>query len=391
MLNTKEKIIADQIRLLKKKSGTHSPSIFSIVSQIPELEIKIDACFLSNPYATDLFMDYFQRDLIETGKIRELLEFYPTQNRQLASLLAPVLGVSAENIILGNGATEIIQAILHRFTKKKLLVILPTFSPYYEFARPDTEIVFFKLEKAQNFALDADAWLDAVKTHRPDTVVIINPNNPDGGYIPVATLRDIFGSLAMVENIVLDESFLHFAFENADFSLISNKSLIQAFPNVMTIKSMSKDFGIAGIRAGYAVMAKEKVDKLLNNGYLWNINGLAEYFFRLFATEKFREQYEVLRIKHVKETQNFYEQLSNIPSIKAYASKSNFFLVDLGDANAAEVALELLIRYGIYTRSCEDKKGLEGNFIRIASRTNKENLAIVDALNKVIPSHSKCS
>lgn len=391
MLNEKEKSIADQIRVLKNNAGTHSPSIFSIVTQIPELEIKIDACFLSNPYATDLFMEYFHRDLIENGKIRALLEFYPTQNRQLAKILEPVLETSAENIILGNGASEIIQAILHRFTKKKILIILPTFSPYYEFVRPDTEIVYFTLEKSQNFTLNIDAWLEAVKTHRPDTVVIINPNNPDGGYIPVETLRNMFSSLYMVENIILDESFVHFAFENADYTLISNQSLLKEFSNVIAIKSMSKDFGIAGIRAGYAIMSKEKVDKLLNNGYLWNINGLAEYFFRLFATEKFRKEYEVLRVKHVRETQKFYDQLTTIPSITPYASKSNFFLVDFDNLNARDIAMELLVRYGIYTRSCEDKKGLEGNFIRIASRTSQENQAILTALNEVVRSHLKCS
>lgn len=385
MLNPQENALADKIRRLKRESGTHSPSIYTLLSEIHDLKIKIDACFLSNPFATDLFMKYFTKDLIETQEIRKVLEFYPSQNQSLASTLSPLLNVPSENIFLGNGATEIIQALLHRFAKKKMLINLPTFSPYYEFARPDVEVLFNTLSKHQDFRLDKSPFLDLIRQHRPDTVVIINPNNPDGGYIPKSMLNSLLGELTAVDNVIVDESFVHFAYEEGSDALISNHDLFMRFPNVSLVKSMSKDFGIAGIRAGYAVMAKEKVKELLKNGYLWNISGLAEYFFRLFIKDEFQKSYEPLRLRHIRATKDFFKLLNAIPEIKVYPSKSNFFLMEVINGQTSDdVALELLLRHGIYTRSCNDKKGLEGQFIRVASRSEEENAAIIHALKEVL-------
>lgn len=389
MLNENEKVIADKIRQLKQTSGSHSPSIYSLISEIEGFEIAIDACFLSNPYATDLFMRYFKEEVLNQNKLRGLLEFYPTQNRPLAAILSSTLGVDPECIFLGNGATEIIQTILHRFTKKKLLVTLPTFSPYYEFARSDTEVIFYTLDKRNDFKFDPDAWLKIVKKEKCDTVVLINPNNPDGGYLSQKELRTLLGALKEVDQVILDESFLHFSSEDSSCKLISNLPLLKEFPNLITIKSMSKDFGIAGIRAGYAIMPKEKVKELLKNGFLWNVSGLAEYFFRLYSTKQFREEYEQIRIKHLQGTQDFFKQLNAIKGINVYPSQANFFLIELPGVSSSEVALELLIRHGIYTRACDDKKGLEGSFIRIASRTPQENMKIAHCLSQVVSSHAK--
>ena len=155
---------------------------------IPELRLRVDACFLSNPYATDLFLDYLQREVVRTGKLRRLLEFYPSQNRVIASKLSGALGLPPEYLFVGNGAVEIIQAILHKFTGDKILVNLPTFSPYHEFVRHDTQVVYNVLPREDDFRFDPESYLERVRSERPDTVVLINPNNPDGGYIPYATL-----------------------------------------------------------------------------------------------------------------------------------------------------------------------------------------------------------
>ncbi len=109
-----------------------------------------------------------------------------------------MLDLDPESIFVGNGAAEIIQAILHRFTQKKILVNLPTFSPYYEFARPDTQVVYNVLRKEENFRFDPAAYLELVRRERPDTVVLINPNNPDGGYIPHLAMRRLLEELRSV-------------------------------------------------------------------------------------------------------------------------------------------------------------------------------------------------
>ena len=112
-LKKSEEEIISKLRELKNLAGSHSPSISSIIKHLPQVKVKIDACFLSNPYATDLFFEYLKRDLIETGDIRPVLESYPSQNRVIAGYLSKLINVDEENIFVGNGATEIIQAVMH--------------------------------------------------------------------------------------------------------------------------------------------------------------------------------------------------------------------------------------------------------------------------------------
>jgi histidinol-phosphate/aromatic aminotransferase/cobyric acid decarboxylase-like protein len=120
--------LSRKITELKYQAGSHSPSIFTYKQKLPEIDIKVDACFLSNPYATDLFVEYFNEEVVKTNKIRDILEFYPSQNAVIAELLSKFLNVNATNVFIGNGAVEIIQAVIHNFTKSKILINIPTLS-----------------------------------------------------------------------------------------------------------------------------------------------------------------------------------------------------------------------------------------------------------------------
>ena len=154
--------------------------------------------------------------------------------------------------------------------------------------------------------------------------------------------------------------------------------------NVYVIKSMSKDFGIAGLRCGYAVMSKNKVQDLLKNGYLWNSNGLAEYFFRLYARDDFFERYEPVRRKYITESLFFISELNQIKNIKVYPSRANFVLIELlKGVTADDVTAKLIAQYGVYVRNCNDKIGLNGEFIRVAARTQEENKIIIEAIKNV--------
>ena len=121
-----------------------------------------------------------------------------------------------------------------------------------------------------------------------------------------------------------------------------------------------------------------KHNHLLKNGYLWNLSGLAEYFFRIYIQDQFQKKYEKARIKYINQTQTFINKLSQIDRIKVYPSQANFVLIELlEDSTAFDCFNKLLIKHGIYTRNCSDKIGLKGEFLRIASRTKKENKKIV--------------
>ncbi len=375
----------NKIQNLKNLSGTHSPSIATILREIPEIKIKIDACFLSNPYATDLFLNHFNTDLIINGNLRSVLEYYPPQNREISKGLSKILNINSSKLFIGNGAIEIIQAVIHSFSKKKICVIIPTFSSYYEFVNNDTEVIYYHLNKEDNYNLNIDDYINFIKIHKPDTIVIINPNNPTGTYIKKNEIIYILQNLTFIDNIIIDESFIHFAYENNNYDLINYYDLVNKYPNLVLIKSMSKDFGIAGIRAGYGVMNDLKVNKLLSNGYLWNSSGLSDYFFKLYSNPQFFKDYNYLRIKYINDIINFGKNLNLIKNLNTINTMANFYLLELNPKlSSFDFTIDCLIDHNIYLRDCSDKIGLDGNFIRVAARTNEENLEIFDSFKKIL-------
>ncbi|MDL0079072.1 pyridoxal phosphate-dependent aminotransferase [Helicobacter zhangjianzhongii] len=383
-LNANDLALAKSLAQLKAASGSHSPSIATLKEALPSLKITIDACFLSNPYATDLFMQELESKLLAKQGLRDALEFYPSQNHIIAQKLAKYLHIDSPHIFIGNGAIEVIQAVLHNFVQTNLVVPIPTFSSYYEFVRNDAKVLLYKLPKEQNYTLDIEAYTKFIKDHNAKNALLINPNNPDGSYIPYDTLRECLARLRHLDTIIIDESFLHFAYEDSSLEQISYTKLAQEFSNVVLIKSMSKDFGVAGLRAGYGIMAENRVRDLLRNGYLWNVNGLSEFFFNLFSDDEFLQKYERVRRSYITQTQEFFKALGQINSIKTYPSKANFALIELlNGTKAQDLCIKLLSSYGIYTRSCNDKIGLEGEFLRIASRSEQENAQILQALQEI--------
>ncbi|PST83253.1 aminotransferase [Pedobacter yulinensis] len=377
-----ERQIVLQLERLKRQAGSHSPSIFTLRQKLADVDIKVDACFLSNPYATELFIEYFNREILETGRMRDLMECYPSQNRVIAETLADFLRVDRRRIFIGNGAIEIIQAVIHNFARRKVIINIPTFSSYYEYVKPGVEVVFNLLKKEDHYELDVDEYISMVKSHQPDTIVLINPNNPNGAYTKVSAIQRILEELPFVEQVIVDESFIHFAYEDESYGLMSLSHLASRYPNLVVVKSMSKDFGVAGIRAGYGIMSPDRVETLLANGYLWNSNGLAEYFFRLYAREDFARRYEEVRIKYILENLQFISRLKQVEGIKVYPSMANFVLIELpAGIRSADFVAKLLITYGIYVRVCDDKIGLEGQFIRLASRSSIENDYILQSIS----------
>ncbi len=375
-LNKKERVVAKALSEIKKKSGSHSPSP-SMLAGVEEAKVRHDFCYLSNPHATELFLKYFSKDVLKSNKLRNLVEHYPSQNRALAEKLQLLTKAPAKNIFVGNGATEIIQAVLQNFVRKKILVPVPTFSPYLEFVPAGVGVLRHQLLKEKNFVLDPREVLSQVRKEKPDAVVLISPNNPDGGFLSFSKLKRLVGALKRVKTVVVDESFIHFAGQRID----SAERLVKQHPNLIVIKSLSKDFGVAGLRLGYAVMSAPRVSALLKRGYLWNVSGFGEYFLELLNRKDFLREYERARLLGIKERDVFFAALSKIPQLKVYPSRANSFLIELLDGSEAEdLTVRLLVKYGIYVRLCKDKVGLRGDFVRVASRRERENSYLIKAL-----------
>ena len=375
--------VLDTLKLLKEESGSHSPSI-NLIRQTTDLKINVDGCFLSNPYATDLFLSYFKKEILQDNILEDLMSYYPSQNRTLAKLVSTNLNIDPRKIFIANGAIEAIQAILHRFCGERLLVTLPTFSPYYEYAQKRMDVFFYTLKKENEFEFDVVEYIKLVFVHRVDALVLITPNNPTGNYLTQEQVTQILDNCQHLKCIIVDESFIHFAHENDDLTLISNQNLLDKYPNLVILKSLSKDFGLAGIRAGYALMNPDRVNHLLEDGYLWNSSQFVEYFLTLLSRKTFIEQYEHVRKQFIYEISCFHQQLKTVNGIKVYPTKANFVLIELLHHTAEEVVTELLIKHGIYLRDCKDKLGLHGEFIRVAARREHENVHIINSLQTTI-------
>lgn len=392
LLTPIEKRVAKRLAEVKRNSGSHSPSP-AMLAGIKGVAVTHDFCYLSNPHATELFLRYAKRDFTDDKMLRSIVEYYPSQNRALSKKLERISGVAAQNIFVGNGATEIIQAVLQTFvgvklpqTRRslaptKLLVPVPTFSPYLEFAPKGVRVIQHQLRKEDDFRLHLAELLTQARKEEPDTVVIINPNNPNGGYIDARGLQGVLAKLRHLSTVVVDESFLHFTAQ----TLQSAALLVKKHPNLVVVKSLSKDFGIAGLRLGYAVMSEERVSELLGRGYLWNVSGFGEYFLGLLNRRGFLRQYEHARLQAIWERDEFFTTLSRVRGLKVYPSKANMFLVELVDGSQArDLVVALLVRHGIYIRLCKDKVGLEGEFVRIASRSGAENRLVTNALRAIL-------
>jgi histidinol-phosphate/aromatic aminotransferase/cobyric acid decarboxylase-like protein len=360
---------------LRAGSGSHSPSVAQIEQAIPGL-VQVDACFLSNPYATDVVMGRLRE--IPADRLERMVAHYPSQTPAVAAALAPHLRVPAQNLHLGNGACEVIQSLLASRPGTVLLSV-PTFSAYYEFAQGP--VVTHQLQPDDDFRLELDALEAMVYRHAPQTVVIINPNNPDGG--PVATsslVRFIERVHASVGQIIVDESFSHFAGEEAPETVAP---LVAQLPRLVVVNSLSKSHGIAGLRLGYAVMAARRVRELRESA-LWNLNTFAEWFCGLLGEPAFQADYEQARRRYVRDTRAFFGELGRAPGLRAHPTAANFALVQV-DRPAGQVAGSLLAGHGIYVRDCGDKRGLDGDrFLRIASRTAQENQRILHAVHAVL-------
>jgi histidinol-phosphate/aromatic aminotransferase/cobyric acid decarboxylase-like protein len=385
-ISPEERSILGQLEELSARSGSHSPSLGTIQKAIPEIAVDIDACYLSNPLATDLFWSYFNADVLADPQLfKRMLEAYPSQNRAIAERLSTAIGAPADQLFIANGATEAIQAVIHNFSSH-IHISTPTFSPYYEFAGPDQQVTTFALDPTNNFAVNPDIYVNSVLSSHADTAVLISPNNPDGYLIPDDDLKSILSRLTSLSTIIVDESFIHFADSaTPDGELPSLTGITKRFDNVTVVKSMSKDFGIAGIRAGYAIMPAERVTQLLDHGYLWNTSGIAEYFFSLFDRPQFLEQYLGELSSYKLFIDKFTSTTKKFDFIQAFETSANFQLMKLPENVSSDVVAALmLIRHGVYVRSCGDKIGLDGEFLRVAIRTEPENEKILDALADIL-------
>jgi len=320
------------------------------------------------------------------SQIHELVLNYPVAQDVLAGLVGDLIGQPAQRIAVGNGASELIK-IVSGHLAGRLIVPVPSFNEYVN-AAPAGHVVEFALE-APSFQLDVDKFAAEAIGSKADFAVVVTPNNPTSLLVPRLDLLRLLSTLTGHDcMLIVDESFIDFAQEGSRASL---EAEVARHQNLAILKSMSKACGICGLRIGYLLTANEALVRRVREGLpIWNLNGFAEAFLRL--APHYRQEFAASCDQVRADRDRFYQDLSGIPGLSVYRPEANFIFCRLPDhaPSGPEVTRRLFVEDNIYIKHCQGKTMAESSrYIRIASRTRRENGAVAEALRRVVGSKEK--
>ena len=217
--------------------------------------------------------------------------------------------------------------------------------------------------------------------HKPETLLLINPDNPSGNYIPYKDVLRL-ASWCRSENIrlVVDESFVDFSTEFPQNTLLRN-DILEQFPDMIVVKSISKSYGVPGLRLGIMASAdKELISFVKKDVSIWNLNSFAEFFMQIYT--KYEGDYRKAALKFQKEREVFKEELMSVPFLRVCDSEANYFLCEVLPPYGSDgLAVRLLNEHNILIKDCSTKKVFDGrSYIRIAIRNREDNRRLVEAL-----------
>ena len=328
----------------------------------------LDFCYLVNPYFPPQKMKDEMRASFDS-----LLTEYPSGMRVNSLLAAKNFGVHQENIVIGNGAAELIKSLMSRFTGKTGFV-RPTFEEYPNRYAREQSVSF--VPPNPDFAYTADDLMAFFGRNRVDNLVIVNPDNPSGNYIKKKDLLRLAAwSREQGVRLVIDESFADFS-DEADNTMIS-QSVLSVNPQLFVMKSISKSYGVPGIRLGVLASGDtETITAIKKDVSIWNINAFGEFFMQVF--EKYRKSYAEALDRIRTERKRFQEELAAISGIRVIPSQANFVMAEL-DGGTKELVKSLLVKRNLLVKDLTGKTG-GGNYLRLAIRSTEDNNILLDAL-----------
>lgn len=333
----------------------------------------LDYCYLVNPYFPSRRLKDEMKANFET-----LLTEYPSGMYVNSLLAGKCFGVRQEFIVPGNGAAELIKSLMENL-KGRLGVIYPTFEEYPN--RRSANNLEIYVPQTEDFHYTADDVMSYFSTHQIDNLLIINPDNPSGNYIPYDDVLRL-ASWASEKGIrlVIDESFVDFASEFPDNTLLKN-DILERYPDMIVVKSISKSFGVPGLRLGIMASADTELIAFIKKDVsIWNLNSFAEFFMQIYT--KHEADYRKAAGKFMAERERFKALLDEIPFLKIFDSQSNYFLCEvLPPYTSHGLAVSLLKNHNILIKDCSTKKVFDGrNYIRLAIRNMADNDMLVSAL-----------
>lgn len=329
----------------------------------------LDFCYLVNPY----FPPARMKDEMRASFDRLLVD-YPSGMRVNSLLAAKNFGLTPETVVVGNGAAELIKALMEELPAP-FGIIRPTFEEYPN-RRDDEPVVFYADNK--NFSYGADDLIEFFSENPVKSLILINPDNPSGNFIAQSdVLRLAEWTEQTQTRFILDESFIDFA-DGEDNSLL-DEEILERYPHMVIVKSISKSFGVAGLRLGILASGDTDLIKRMKKSVaIWNINSFAEFYLQI--EEKYKKHYAVAidKIRDVRKA--FERELSTIPYLRVIPSQANFITCEvLPPFTSATLATQLL-EDELLIKDLSPKHGFEGrNYIRLAVRSTHDNEQLIAA------------
>lgn len=330
-----------------------------------------DYCYLVNQY-------FPTKQMIDKMKYfyNELLFNYPS-GQKIEKICASRMfdNVNEDNILIGNGAAELINNLRY-IVGKRIGLTIPSFNEYVR-CFPDCEITYIN-SSDDNYRLSLNKIID--KLDDVDTMIIISPDNPSGSCLKYEEVIEIL-DIAKEKNkqVIFDESFMDFA--NNNYTLIDD-DILNKYSDLVVIKSISKSYGVPGLRLGVLASGNEKYIKTINNNLpVWNINSFAEYFLQIINIYKKDYMEGCKKIKE--ERDRFYKELIKIKDLYIYPSEANYFMCKLLSGSANELAEYLLDNNKILIKVLNGKNGFDDDeYIRIAIKSTIDNDYLVKSIKE---------
>lgn len=332
-----------------------------------------DFCYLVNPY----FPSARMKEEIKAN-FDKLLTEYPSGLAINNLIMAKNFCINKDYICTGNGAAELIKSLMESL-RGNIGIVYPTFEEYPN--RRNDETIIPYLPNNKDFSYSANDLIDFFKQKNIKSLLLINPDNPSGNFI---SQKEVLRLSQWCQdkniNFILDESFVDFSKEGHLNSLLSNE-ILEKYNNLIVIKSISKSYGVPGLRLGLLATSNTNIiDYLKKDVSIWNINSFAEFYLQVYS--KYEAAYIDACERFRSERNRFYERLSTIPYLFVIPSQANYFLCEVTNKYTSKELAELLLnQYNILIKDCGTKAAFNGrNYIRIAIRDQKDNDLLIDAL-----------
>ena len=367
-LDIAEALFAEEKDIIRKYYGR-----FGGFWRFPKM---LDFCYLVNPY-------FGESRIVEEMKANfgTLVSEYPSGLKVNTLLASKCWGVKEDYIVPGNGAAELIKELMG-ILPGTLGIVRPTFEEYPN--RRSTEDLVTFIPDRPDYRYTAGDLKDFFGRNHADNILVINPDNPSGNFIPandLLSLAEWCGERGT--RLIVDESFVDFSDGYVHNTLLHDR-ILEEYPHLVVLKSISKSYGVPGIRLGILCSADmELMASIRKSLSIWNINSFAEFFMQIFT--KYEKDYHRACTRFAEERDRFGRELSGIPFLHVMPSQANYFLCRiLPPYTAGGLVLTMLKRFDILTRDCSTKAGLDGGqYMRIAVRSREDNDRLLAAFRQL--------